>query len=343
MAKIKPTANAFVRSAVFIDSNLTSRKTKFTPVALLQVANQINEFSLPLLRGHDSSLLPSGRWYEAEVIGEKTVARFFIPKEVPEHDEIKSKIESHVLDSVSIGFSAEKHTCSICGYDIQDYHNCEHIPGKTYDNKECFVWLEDIKAQEGSLVYAGAVPEAKILNYSECSDKKDFCDKFQFSTDLKEIIKTGEIMHEEYIDSEEDTNMDYKEKFMSLEANYADLAVRNADNTSKYALLQDEVNNLKTEKLELTASLDKYKIEADGVAVKSASLDATIVAFKEVVEKLAAPFEATYKAPESIEALTADLIKYVDLAKTLPVGQQSGNSDEITVLQFEPSDNVYKI
>jgi hypothetical protein len=343
MAKVKPTVGAFIRSAVFIDNQLTTRKTKFTEVALLQVANQINELSIPLLRGHDSSLLPSGRWFEANVNEGRTYAKFFVPKEVPEHDEIKSKIESFVLDSVSIGFSANKHTCSTCGNDIEDYENCPHIPGREYDGKECFVYLEDIKVSEGSLVYAGAVPEAKILDYSEVSDKKDFCGKFQFSTDLKEIVKTGEIMHEEYIDSKEDTNMDYKEKFMSLEANYADLAVRNADNTSKYALLQDEVNNLKTEKLELTASLDKYKIEADGVAVKSASLDATIVAFKEVVEKLAAPFEATYKAPESIEALTTDLTKYVDLAKTLPVGQQSGNSDDITVLQFEPSDNVYKI
>ena len=343
MAKIKPTANAFVRSAVFIDSNLTSRKTKFTPVALLQVANQINEFSLPLLRGHDSSLLPSGRWYEAEVIGEKTVARFFIPKEVPEHDEIKSKIESHVLDSVSIGFSAEKHTCSICGYDIQDYANCEHIPGRQYDNKECFVWLEDIKAQEGSLVYAGAVPNAKILNYSECSDKKDFCDKFQFNVDLKEIIKTGEIMHEEYIDSEEDTNMDYKDKFMALEGNYADLAVRNSDVVTKYAALQDEVSKVKTDLTTVSAELSTYKDREETLTTKEAEVTQFVASFKATVEKLAAPFEATYAAPDSLEALSADLEKYTAMAKALPVGQQSLDSDDTAVLGFQQDDSVYKI
>ena len=342
MAKIKPTTDAFVRSAVFIDSNLTSRKTKFTPVALLQVANQINEFSLPLLRGHDSALLPSGRWYEAEVSGDKTIAKFFIPKEVPEHDEIKSKIESHVLDSVSIGFSAEKHTCSICGHDIQDYTNCEHIPGRQYDNKECFVWLEDIKAQEGSLVYAGAVPNAKILNYAEATDKKDFCDKFQFNVELKEIIKTGEIMHEEYIDSEEDTNMDYKEKFMALEGNYADLAVRNSDMVTKYAALQDEVSQLKTDLTTVSAELSTYKDREEALADKEVNVTKVIDAFKATVEKLAAPFEATYKAPESFEALSADFEKYAEMAKTLPVGQQSLGGSVDTV-QFMPNDDVYKI
>ena len=342
MAKIRPTTDAFVRSAVFIDSNLTSRKTKFTPVALLQVANQINEFSLPLLRGHDSALLPSGRWYEAEVSGDKTIAKFFIPKEVPEHDEIKSKIESHVLDSVSIGFTAEKHTCSICGYDIQDYNNCEHIPGKTYDNKECFVWLEDIKAQEGSLVYAGAVPNAKILNYAEATDKKDFCDKFQFNVELKEIIKTGEIMHEEYIDSEEDTNMDYKEKFMALEGNYADLAVRNSDMVNKYSALQEENLKIKTDLASSQVELNAYKDREESLASKEAEVTQFVAFCKATVEKLAAPFEATYTAPVVVGDLMADLEKYTEMAKTLPVGQQSLDPDN-TVVGFQPDDSVYKI
>ena len=342
MPRLKPTKDAFSRTAIFIDNQLTTRKTKFTEVALLQVANQINEKSLPLLRGHDSALLPSGRWYEAKVSEGRVLAKFFIPKEVPEHDEIKSKVESNVLDSVSIGFTADKHTCSVCGHDIQDYENCPHIPGKTYDGSDCFVYLEDIQASEGSLVYAGAVPSAKIQNYAEATDKKDFCDKFQFNVELKEIIKTGEIMHEEYIDSEEDTNMDYKEKFMALEGNFTDLAVRSSDMVTKYAALQDEVSQVKTDLMTVSAELSTYKDREEALADKEVNVTKVIDAFKATVEKLAAPFEATYKAPESFEALSADFEKYAEMAKTLPVGQQSLGGSVDTV-QFMPNDDVYKI
>lgn len=344
MAKIKPTKDSFSRTAIFIDNQLTTRKTKFTEVALLQVANQINEQSLPLLRGHDSALLPSGRWYEAKVSEGRVLAKFFIPKEVPEHDEIKAKVESNVLDSVSIGFTADKHTCSICGHDIQDYENCPHIPGKTYDGSDCFVYLEDIHASEGSLVYAGAVPGAKIQNYAECEDKKSFCEKFAFSVDLKEIVKAGEISHEENIEFEEDVKMDlYKDKFLALEENYADLAVRHSDSQKNVFKLQDDVNSYKVQLADLTSKVEAYKASETATANGQAEVTKAIESIRGMVEKFAAPFEATYTAPTQLADLLADLEKYSEKAKALPTGQQSLEPEETKVAGFQPNDDVYKI
>ena len=150
-------------------------------------------------------------------------------------------------------------------------------------------------------------------------------------------------MHEEYIDSEEDTNMDYKDKFMALEGNYADLAVRNSDVVTKYAALQDEVSKVKTDLTTVSAELSTYKDREETLTTKEAEVTQFVASFKATVEKLAAPFEATYAAPNSLEALSADLEKYTAMAKALPVGQQSLDSDDTAVLGFQPDDSVYKI
>ena len=185
MARKKPTDGAFIAEALLIDTKPTAYNTRFRTSALQQVASTINERGLPLLLVHDSSRLPVGAWFEARVEDSDPAVftKFYIPKEVREYEDVKTRINTGILDSVSIGFRANKHDCSICGNDIQDYENCPHIPGREYEVKDpesgaslgmqtCYVMLDDIQASEASLVYSGAVPNAKIVEFDDKKDRK---------------------------------------------------------------------------------------------------------------------------------------------------------------------------
>ena len=161
---------------------------------------------------------------------------------------------------------------------------------------------------------------------------------------MKEIVKAGEISHEENIEFEEDVKMDlYKDKFLALEGNYADLAVRHSDSQKNVFSLQDEVNSYKVQLADLTSKVEAYKASETATANGQAEVTKAIESIKSIVEKFAAPFEATYTAPTQLADLIADLEKYSEKAKALPTGQQSLEPEETKVAGFQPNDDVYKI
>jgi len=345
--KVKPTEGSYRKAAVFIDTKPTTRKTKFKNNALSEVSNFINTKSLPLMMNHDTGNFPSGRWYEAKINEEnQVIAKFFIPQEVKEYGDIKTRIDTGLLDSVSIGFSAGIHDCSICGNDINDYENCSHIPGREYEGETCYVMLDDILPQEGSLVYSGAVPDAKIKGgdaseYSACDSKKDFCDKFSFEEGNLEIVTSGKISQDTTQNNDEGTSMELQAKFDSLQLNYSDLAVKFADLNKGKLNLEAEVDKLKAENVAF-ADLQADKDSAVKAKEDAEALSADVVKnFSAVVESLAAPFEAEYKAPEAFADLKKDFETYMEKTKALPVGRQSEDGDETTV-QFSVDDEIYR-
>lgn len=95
-------------------------------------------------------------------------------------DDICKAVDSGVLNYSSIGFSADKWDCSICGNDIRDFRECSHYPGLEYiiENEDgvsevavCKIIVgSDGRGRllENSLVYAGACRRASIIrNLSE--------------------------------------------------------------------------------------------------------------------------------------------------------------------------------
>jgi phage head maturation protease len=336
MAK-RPTQGAFIAEALVVDTNPTAYLTKFKDNALVQIASKVNNDGVPLLLSHDSSKLPSGAWFEANVQDKTVMSKFYIPKEVSEYQDVKSRIESNILDSVSVGFNAKVHECSICHNSIYDYEACAHFPGKEYEIKDdtgttlgtetCYVLLDDVKLSEISLVYSGAVPEAKIVDYD---DKKEFFEKnhLQFDKGELEVVQTACTYHicNENNNNEGETQMDEKE-FQELQQKYMDL--------------RESLVTTKEQALEFKEKAEKYD-EALTVAEEAKTkFNDLLSTYKETVEKLAAPFDVDYKAPDDLEAITADLQKFIDQAKALPTNQQS--STEQDEVKFEEPDDVYKI
>jgi hypothetical protein len=101
---------------------------------------------------------------ELNSIGEaekQLIASVYILREF--NEEIISKIEGGILKEVSIGFSVEKLTCSICGSEFNWWSGIckenEHKKGNVYNDEMCYGLLKNpLDAYEFSFV---AVPEQK--------------------------------------------------------------------------------------------------------------------------------------------------------------------------------------
>ncbi len=326
-----PTKYSFRAQALLIDTEPTTYNTRFKANALQQVADKINNDGLPLMLAHDNSKLPVGAWYEAEVKDDSVMSKFYVPQEISEYADIKTRIEADILDSVSIGFNAGVHDCSICGNDIQNYEACPHIPGKTYTFEEkeatCYVILDDIRVSEASLVYAGAVPQAKII---DSSDKAEFFtqNKLNFGETILETIHSGEVSYIEAVKNEGDQKMD------------DELKDKLSDLTTKYQDTREEVIDLKSSNFDLREKADGYAKALEDLAVAETKYSNAIEAIAAEASALAAPFDAEYKAPGTIDDLVADITKYLDLAKALPTGQQSHAKEAI---EYSEPDDVFKV
>ncbi len=276
----------------------------------LQDANK----GIPQMMVHNTKLLPVGKVFEAqtddELLADGNLIRtlygsFYIPKDMPVSgfpelttDSLIDMINKGLLTDTSIGFSAPKLTCNICGFDIREWWKCEHVPTRDYavdDNiKTCWAIAEgEGSLNENSLVYSGACERASILskdtNYLQeqipicmhlVDDLKcvplDANVTFHFSKTLglsvfsdkqltkkeelpmSKILKTADISHNQKKDLELIKADDSKET-----ANNKLSEVQNSDITSSYEELkvnpEEVVEELKTENEKLKAELSKAK------------------------------------------------------------------------------------
>lgn len=77
-----------------------------------------------------------------------------------ENASLISEIKGGIKREVSVGFRANKATCSICKNDIW---SCSHWWGKSYDGRLCFAELDDVSdAYELSFVCVPAQPKAAV-------------------------------------------------------------------------------------------------------------------------------------------------------------------------------------
>jgi hypothetical protein len=85
----------------------------------------------------------------------------------------------------SYAIKYDKAKCSICGRDMLD-DACDHVPGESYDGKECHMNVEDFEALHVILTKRPKDPQAGITRISY--PKKDMYDKLP-PDELKRKIK----------------------------------------------------------------------------------------------------------------------------------------------------------
>ena len=213
-----------------------------------------------------------------------------------------------------------------------------------YNNEICCVELGGINASEGSLVYSGAVRDAKLQDsYSLKSDltKEDFVKNYSnaYSNGQLEIVQTGNIIQNHSDNFNKGPEMTIEELQSKYSAQTESLAVV----TSKYSDLLEKHSSIAADVLKL----DEYKNQVEVANNAKAEVDqkfATLLGnFKAQVEKLALPFEADYKAPENFDDLVAAFETYMEKTKALPVGKQSDNPDADEPKAYSIPDDCYKI
>lgn len=133
--------------------------------------------------GFDGTELPIGRTFATDITGE------FLPEDAGfdmqggaslgvyayiqrglqitdvANDQIIAGIEGGTIRDVSVGFLLGPdglYKCSVCGNDFFNYDLCAHFPGVRYEEGRAFVWVENARGSEASLVFDGATPGAMI-------------------------------------------------------------------------------------------------------------------------------------------------------------------------------------
>ena len=88
-------------------------------------------------------------------------------------------LEKRGIREVSMGISAGRSVCSICGGNIWSYRECPHYPGREYEvganktKKLCTYTIYDAHLDEVSFVANGAVPGAIVLKSQEMCYNKE--------------------------------------------------------------------------------------------------------------------------------------------------------------------------
>ena len=186
--------DCYVFSSLMIDNLPTSYYSIIHPNLLNTFLQDVKK-GVALLLVHDTYRLPVGRSFDARLVTEYSEEHkqfvtslygdFYIPYNVNfeygiNSNDIINGIETGVNFATSIGFSAEKWTCSICGNDIRDCEKCPHIPGRDYEInnslQKCYVTVGENgvgRLSENSFVYAGACKRAGILADISVTNFKD--------------------------------------------------------------------------------------------------------------------------------------------------------------------------
>lgn len=186
---------------------------------MLQKLKRDYQKGVGLLASHDSSRLPFGRTFDAEIqadeVNGESVKTLYIDHYIVTHmvgedgerrelateigmtsQQIADHIEvGHVFDT-SIGFTIPNPKCSICKNSVRDYEKCEHVPGLTYEvdgeQVRCDIIVDDGEGIENSLVYAGAVNRALIQKtYKNDEDSQQL--SVSTNTELQTPVKFGDM------------------------------------------------------------------------------------------------------------------------------------------------------
>ena len=171
-ARIKPPVlvtaeDIFIRAMYLISDNVNSYGGCFPQEEHPHLAKLI--IDAPVLIGHNKERLPVARNFNTELVYRDNApwikVWFYWLKNSEGGNSLKENIDHGIYKEGSIGFSFEFPECSICGQDIR---KCEHIPFRSYLDKNQqekqahFNYRKIVKVLETSLVYRGAIPDTSF-------------------------------------------------------------------------------------------------------------------------------------------------------------------------------------
>lgn len=128
----------------------------------------------PLMERHDlRGTLPRGTFFRSALYREEervSVRPDVYVLRTGDNADFILNIEGGVYRETSIGFSFRTPECSVCGRDLR---TCDHVPGRTYGDAQCYYVMRDVlEVIEGSVVSSGSqgtgfVPQRRVASIGE--------------------------------------------------------------------------------------------------------------------------------------------------------------------------------
>ncbi|MFH1567741.1 MAG: hypothetical protein ABIL09_07045, partial [Gemmatimonadota bacterium] len=174
----------FIFRAQMSNQEVDSYFTRMAESSLRNYEREARD-GVPLMNSHrtggffaGAAQLPLGRSYDAELAGDDGALRLYVDHYMlrglkindAETDHLIRGIDGGTIRDVSIGFGFDHkswYRCSICGGDMLRSEKCQHLPGREYDGVLATAWVELAHLWEGSIVWAGATPNAEIVRKAQ--------------------------------------------------------------------------------------------------------------------------------------------------------------------------------
>lgn len=178
--------NLYVFKGEVSNQVVDSHRTRMTETSLDNFRKDFIE-GRPLLANHNDNELPMGRSFYAELEGtplsrsadyndkggQKLYVYFYMQRGMTlngeNSDEYIKGIDAGIIKDLSIRFTDDKSEnntraiCSICSKGFRSTE-CRHTPGIKYGDKRAFVWVDNARAVEASLVFKGSNPDTSIIS-----------------------------------------------------------------------------------------------------------------------------------------------------------------------------------
>lgn len=188
----------YVFSVVLCDNDVDRDFERFTVEALFQM-EKLFVGKTGIYDHSPKATNQTARIYQCKVEavqGRKTatgddyfrlVAKAYMPR-CKSTEDVIMQIESGIRKEVSVGCSAKRAVCSVCGKE-RGASPCGHIRGETYAGELCYFELCDVRdAYEWSFVAVPAQREAGIIKSFEGSCAKEF----EGMNEIMKSLSTGE-------------------------------------------------------------------------------------------------------------------------------------------------------
>lgn len=229
----------------------TRNFTRYMPEALKRSQKKWTyPYLKPLIKHHnDENGKIIGRIYDAtwvESTALKDIGGLIFTVSVPDK-EAAEDVENRLLETVSIGVSANDVRCSICGSHIIDAEEgCpnNHDRGAEYDGEICYWDIYDIDPKELSYVIVPSDAYAKNIRVYKASEQRKKLEQ-KITESLKENTDSGG----------KNPKMDLQQQLDEALKKIEELEQQIQDKTT----LASEVDRLKLENDELTSKIDEIK------------------------------------------------------------------------------------
>ena len=305
----------------------TRNYTRYMPEALKDSQTKwTSPYLKPLIKHHnDQNGEIIGRIYDASY-SEKTsidgVGGLYFTVSVPDK-KAEYEVENRLLETVSIGVSANDVRCSVCGAPILSAEEgCPngHVRGGNYDGDTCYWDIYNIEPKELSYVIVPSDVYAKnkrIYRASEANNKTLASLRESLDDNLKNI-NSGELLNNMDLEKELAVVKEENARLQAeLEAAKAEMAELEKVKAEKEALEKtlEEVKNVVAEKTTALEDAEaKLKVSEEDLEAAHQEKEAAEKAGMEAQEKLRSVVQDTFNQYRKI-------IGYTELEESVLAGR----------------------